>query len=338
MRNIQLEKSAQLLTLPDLQLKDYDHIYIYGAGEIGSYIKQLITADGQGDKFRGFIETSPSPRSESISLAHLLTKIQSNTAVIIASSYQSEILEEIFKTNATPSFEIWLGNHLFQDAHYVVDQEVKNFILNLCQKSGKIINCAIDIGANVGKFSTLLALFSKEVHLFEPDPDNFAILKARFCEKSKIILNQVGMSDKAGELTLYKDLFTKEATSTTFDVSVSESWSTESFVTHTIPVTSLDEYCQQHKIEPNFIKIDAEGFDLKILKGGLKTIKRHQPIIVFENTPCHIHEYIQVLDELQRIYTLIKLSTQREIKDWSSLQVHPEQENSSYNYALVPKH
>jgi FkbM family methyltransferase len=44
-----------------------------------------------------------------------------------------------------------------------------------------------------------------------------------------------------------------------------------------IEVNKLDNFYFQKKID--FIKIDTEGHDLQVLKGGKKTIKKYKPIL-----------------------------------------------------------
>ena len=47
-----------------------------------------------------------------------------------------------------------------------------------------------------------------------------------------------------------------------------------------IVLNKLDNIKFDNKI--SFIKIDVEGFEQRVLEGGLKTIKHHKPIILFE--------------------------------------------------------
>lgn len=73
--------------------------------------------------------------------------------------------------------------------------------------------------------------------------------------------------------------------------------------------TTIDIYCQDYGVIPNFCKIDAEGYELKILKGGVETIKKHKPVLVLEvNEHALIQcgtsrkELLEYLDEIGYIY------------------------------------
>jgi FkbM family methyltransferase len=49
-----------------------------------------------------------------------------------------------------------------------------------------------------------------------------------------------------------------------------------------IDVWSLDDYCREHKLAPDLIKLDVEGYQAKIIPGGLDVIFRARPVILME--------------------------------------------------------
>lgn len=54
--------------------------------------------------------------------------------------------------------------------------------------------------------------------------------------------------------------------------------------------TTIDQYIIDYGIVPDFIKIDAEGFETKILKGGQELFKNHSPKMLLEvNEGALIH-------------------------------------------------
>jgi hypothetical protein len=58
-----------------------------------------------------------------------------------------------------------------------------------------------------------------------------------------------------------------------------------------VPATTIDAFVAKHKLKRvDFIKIDVEGAEAKVLKGSKKTIKEFKPIIEYE--------YSTIIDQL----------------------------------------
>jgi FkbM family methyltransferase len=52
----------------------------------------------------------------------------------------------------------------------------------------------------------------------------------------------------------------------------------------TISVGTLDDYCQTNRIRKiDFIKVDIEGGEADFFSGGIQTLKKDKPIILFES-------------------------------------------------------
>jgi hypothetical protein len=52
----------------------------------------------------------------------------------------------------------------------------------------------------------------------------------------------------------------------------------------TIQVGTLDDYCRTNRIRKiDFIKVDIEGGEADFFSGGIKTLKKDKPIILFES-------------------------------------------------------
>lgn len=104
---------------------------------------------------------------------------------------------------------------------------------------------------------------SGKVVSFEPNPESYEILR-RNIELNKftnVVAENVALLDEEGTLKLFIGRATKDSSSLFPAEEVDE----ERYVT--VKTTTLDNYCQSHGIAPNFVKIDAEGAEYKILKG-----------------------------------------------------------------------
>lgn len=140
-----------------------------------------------------------------------------------------------------------------------------------------------DIGANYGFYTYLALEFCKEVHSFEPLPDVFESLKANLEKKANVFLNQVALSDKIGLAKIYIP------ESSSLDASGSSTIVEENLNQHyykfsasiEIKTITLDEYLKKHN-KPTFIKMDVEGAESLVIKGGINFFKNYSPLISME--------------------------------------------------------
>ena len=149
------------------------------------------------------------------------------------------------------------------------------------------INYIFDVGSHRGEsidyFIKLKNL--KKIQSFEPQKDNFLVLKKKYKNNSKVILNQIALSQNEN----YKDFYINDLSSTsTFSrLNKKSLWlkiknkilNKKNPIINKIKIRSLtiDKFIKQKKIEKiDLLKIDTEGHELEVLKGALKTIKEHK--------------------------------------------------------------
>jgi FkbM family methyltransferase len=124
----------------------------------------------------------------------------------------------------------------------------------------------LDVGANVGYYTLLMARVASEgkVHAFEPDPVNHGLLSVNVAlnRLSNVVLNQVALGSEPGESTFvvaddrafssFKDTgrqVVREVTS--------------------VPVTSVDEYVVRGGIpRVDVMKVDVEGAEGVVVEGA----------------------------------------------------------------------
>lgn len=143
-----------------------------------------------------------------------------------------------------------------------------------------------DIGAHFGYF-TLLASFivgdSGRVHSFEPTPSTFEILRENTKNKRNVILNNLAVFEKKGVLTMNDYGFRYAAFNSIYSARLPEKViskiKSKSFNVNCI---SIDEYVEENSVKPDFIKIDAESSEYKIVFGMKKTINKFHPIVSLE--------------------------------------------------------
>lgn len=143
-----------------------------------------------------------------------------------------------------------------------------------------------DVGAHDGGYSRKLrACFpNAAVHAFEPHPTAFARLQAGASECGYIAHN-LACSDAAGSLTLYDYPAEKGGSehASLYPEVLSEIHAADA-VTWNVRAVTLDAFVKENAIARiDFLKIDTEGNELKVLRGAQKTISRGAiPIIQFE--------------------------------------------------------
>jgi len=133
----------------------------------------------------------------------------------------------------------------------------------------KLGDVVFDIGAYVGDtalwFSKAVGSHGK-VYAFEPEPRNFEKLKANL-ERNKVtnvIPLQLALSENEGEMRVA--------------TGGSSSTMTQAGTGTLVKVTTIDKFAEANKLpRVDFIKMDVEGHELKVLEGAHETIKTFKP-------------------------------------------------------------
>lgn len=139
----------------------------------------------------------------------------------------------------------------------------------------KNFNLAVDIGANVGFFSTRLSKIFNQVKSFEPASQNFECLEENIKIFKNIEIYQLGLGDKEEDLNLELPKDNPNCGAFSFKDFVN---SKEEKYIEKIKIIKLDSL----NLNPDFLKIDTQGFEKNVLLGALETIKKSNPVILAE--------------------------------------------------------
>lgn len=137
-------------------------------------------------------------------------------------------------------------------------------------KHCKQFRTAVDCGAHIGTWAFNLAHKFNWVHAFEP------VAAHRECFASNVFPHQ----GKPGYVTLYPLALGAEPGFVVIDTETGSSGnSAVGAGPGEIEMRTLDSFGFQ---ELDFLKIDTEGFEENVLRGGEQTIKACKPVIVVE--------------------------------------------------------
>lgn len=151
----------------------------------------------------------------------------------------------------------------------------------------------IDVGANVGTYTLVLAPIFKHSYAFEPNKHIYNIMcgnVALYNLSDKTTLVNMGLSDANEELnyTYFDELgggnsFAKEnGDKVANTIEHRFDWYRDDFVhTEKLQVKTLDSFNIKNV---GLMKIDVEGFELNVLKGAVETIKASgYPMLIVES-------------------------------------------------------
>lgn len=146
--------------------------------------------------------------------------------------------------------------------------------------------CA-DVGANAGYHSLAMAQRGAHVLAFEPDSENFSRLTQNLHLNPQVVermtLFKQGLSDKPGKLKVFQSGDQEHRGNSYLSETIDpQKWTnTGGAEPEMCTVSTLDEVLNGGRID--FIKVDVEGMELEVLKGGKRSIERFSPSIIFES-------------------------------------------------------
>lgn len=119
----------------------------------------------------------------------------------------------------------------------------------------------VDVGAHEGGSLQKFADRGCTVHAFEPDPRNMATLSERWARNANVYLN----ASAVGAWDAEKVSFAVSSNSYIGSLTSFDSSHTDGIE---VPLVTLASYIQRHNIHRlDFLKVDAEGHDMDVLRG-----------------------------------------------------------------------
>ncbi len=164
-------------------------------------------------------------------------------------------------------------HQLYENGNYDPASNGEAWLLqSLANFAPKII---FDVGANRGEYSefALAACPQARIFAFEPIPSVFEQLKEALGSETRANLNQLALSNQAGDLRLWFDQSNTGNTTALGDVQ-SSIHKIDSPLEVVASAQRLDAFCAERMIDHiDLLTIDVEGFEAHVLKGGDEMVR-----------------------------------------------------------------
>ncbi len=145
-------------------------------------------------------------------------------------------------------------------------------------------HCFIDIGANTGIYTALGCSINPTLQAvaIEPVPKIYAALKNNIEQNgfaSRVKVLNIAVGNRSGIVPFH------EAEDPTQGSLAEGGYAGQKGKVIQVTCKTLDALVDELKIEPDFLKIDVEGFEHAVVEGATGVLKRFHPRIVLEANP-----------------------------------------------------
>lgn len=142
----------------------------------------------------------------------------------------------------------------------------------------------LDIGGSHGQFAreALRAFPDVRVHSFEPIPECFVELQDLSRTWPSLCPHRLALSDFDGRKAFRVSLFRDSSSFQEMLPAHEEAWPhTALDATMVVPVARLDSVAETLAlVDPLFVKIDVQGHELAVIRGGVATLSRCQRVMI----------------------------------------------------------
>jgi FkbM family methyltransferase len=201
-----------------------------------------------------------------------------------------------------------------------------DFIQILCFINNLESVSLIDIGANVGSFSKDFINFfpgTKEIICFEPIPQLIESIRSNIDDKRVLVFN-AALGSKREKLKIsYPNGNTVIASFYQYTDDVNVFFKTDQKVAEEVDVWRLDDvYSQIAKDGELVVKIDTQGHEVEVIRGGLSVLS-HASVVIIECSfaPEYSNNSVSTFSQVAELLASIDLFPiifQKYVKDISS--------------------
>lgn len=161
----------------------------------------------------------------------------------------------------------------------IIDKSVENDWISKLN-----IKTFIDIGANVGEYIdfALINYPDSKIYAFEPLKDCYEHLKQKELDNENVKVFNLAIGDSDCSNKIYKSSYAPSSSLLKMGKLHIESFpGTKGFTVENIEVSMLDSFFKNYQLEKDiFIKVDTQGYEDKVIAGGIETFKKAKIILI----------------------------------------------------------
>ncbi len=210
----------------------------------------------------------------------------------------------------------WLYQYvytIYKPLYFWYKNKEEKFEIELIKKTLKKHDNVVDIGANIGFYTTIFSqLISKNgcVYAFEPDKDNFEKLKKNIQYLKNVVLENKAVSNQSGMIQLYQSKLNVDH----------RTYPSNSAVRSIdIECVSLDDYFRKNE-RIHFIKMDIQGYEPFALQGMINVLTYNDKLkLISEFWPHGLikagYSAIDYFYQLKKFFPAIYLIDKNELRE-----------------------
>lgn len=210
-----------------------------------------------------------------------------------------EYLDALFYACPDYKIESALSSGTYDDAN-----------LRLCQKLIRPGHVCIDVGANAGVYTVLMARWASDagqVHAFEPVAHvrQRLLRNVRLNRLAQVRVEECAVGAAPGIAMMHQvrpEVFRAGTSSLVANENI-ERMTGAAFDQVEVAVTTLDAYAVKAALtRVDFIKLDVEGYELECLRGAAGLLGTHRPLIFMEHNQERLRHLGRDEQEIARFF------------------------------------
>lgn len=187
------------------------------------------------------------------------------------------LLKQTFVLFKTKWFLEVLKGNIYSIASFEIISNLKHIVPE--------INFIIDVGANSGQFTKVCSKYypNSPIYSFEPMPDFYNKIKKKFEKSPNIKTCNYALGNEKGFISFNKNEYGH--VSSILDIDKNNiHYPNEKLTKIEVEISTLNEFFKTIPIaSPSLLKLDVQGYELEVLKGGSEIVKQIDYIIVEAN-------------------------------------------------------